>query len=81
MSLASLVGGLKRDHNVLLVPFGPKIFALVCLLQGLLDENLAVWRVSAGELEEPSQRISSEHTIAVETLFAPDFDPNAQTAQ
>jgi len=47
--LESLVSGLSRSHRVVLVPMGPKVFAVCCLLLGLDDavERPAVWRIGA----------------------------------
>ena len=46
--LESIVSGLRRSHNVVLVPFGPKMFAVACLLVSLVHRmEVGVWRLSA----------------------------------
>jgi hypothetical protein len=58
--LESRVQSLLRSARPLLVPLGPKIFALACLLVAALHEPaVPVWRVSSGELEEPVPREAS----------------------
>jgi hypothetical protein len=53
--LESLVAGLESRANCILLPFGPKIFALAALLVACIHEKSAVWRVSGGE--QPVDRI------------------------
>lgn len=57
VQLESLVFGLKRLTRPVLVPFGPKIFAALCLLAALAHQpETAVWRVSGGQSEQPVDR-------------------------
>lgn len=57
VQLESLVFGLKRMTRPVLVPFGPKIFAAMCLLAALSHQpETAVWRVSGGQSEQPVDR-------------------------
>jgi hypothetical protein len=65
----SLVDTLKPHFNVILIPFGPKLFALVALLVATLHEDVGVWRVSSGSLELPVSRKPSGHTISVSVNF------------
>lgn len=46
--LDSVVRGLKDTHNIVLLPGGPKIFALSCLLTQILHPQTSVWRISSG---------------------------------
>lgn len=74
VQLESLVFGLKRMTRPVLVPFGPKIFAAMCLLAALAHQpETAVWRVSGGQSEEPLDRkaIGPVHHISA-TLCARD---------
>lgn len=64
-TLQSLTQGLMREANVVLFPFGPKIFALNCLIVASSEPNLAVWRVSSLEYEEPVDRIPSQHVYGL----------------
>jgi len=57
VELESFTFGITRNHNLVLLPFGPKVFALCALMVGLLHPEVAVWRVSGAE--EPSDRRAS----------------------
>lgn len=58
-SLESLVFGLKVRFRPVIVPFGPKMFALLSLIVGLLHApDVSVWRVSSGHLQVPVDRVS-----------------------
>lgn len=65
----SLVDMLKPHFNAVLIPFGPKLFALMTLLVASLHEDVGVWRVSSGALEEPVNRRPSGHIISVIAHF------------
>ena len=59
-TLESLTFGLREEGRVLLVPFGPKSFALSCMLVAAAHwPEVAVWRVSAGALGVPRDRDAS----------------------
>jgi hypothetical protein len=49
IQLESFAFGVTRSHNLILLPFGPKLFALAALLVGMIHPEVAVWRVSGGE--------------------------------
>lgn len=68
--LQTLAAGLANDNNVVLLPFGPKIFALCCLLVASSDDRLAVWRVSSLENEDETNRIGSGNIFGVATSWA-----------
>lgn len=63
--LFSLVGSLRYTHRVVVLPLGPKIFALAAFLAGLTYRDVAVWRASAGEYGSPVERSPSEHFFLV----------------
>jgi len=69
VKLESLVQGLSRESNVVLLPFGPKIFALCSLLVGAMDTQVAVWRVSAQGDEEPVNRKGSGYCYGLRVTF------------
>ncbi|MFK4446004.1 hypothetical protein ABH944_006328 [Caballeronia udeis] len=46
--LDSVVRGLSIEYNVVLLPGGPKIFVLACLLVQRMHPLISVWRVSSG---------------------------------
>lgn len=64
-TLQSLTQGLLRDSNVIMLPFGPKIFTLACLLLACSEPRLAVWRVSSQGHETPEDRLPSEFIYGV----------------
>lgn len=67
--LESLVYGLVRESRPVVLPFGPKIFTLVSLLVARLHPQLAVWRVSGGEPDEPTDRKASGNRVFVDFLL------------
>ena len=69
--LESLVAALEGDRSPVLLPFGPKIFSLCCLLVGAVHRNLPVWRVSGGHLELEVDRIASGSGVALGVDFFP----------
>lgn len=68
--LNSLVDMLKTNFNPVLIPFGPKLFALVTLLVACVHDDVGVWRVSSGSLELPVDRQPSGHTVSLSVLFS-----------
>jgi len=69
--LESLAFGLARVGRPHILPFGPKIFALVSMLVASQQRSVGVWRVSAGESEPALDRLPSKHIIFVRVTFAP----------
>jgi len=67
--LRSLVDGLAIKSNVVLLPFGPKLFVLCSLLVAAGRDQIAVWRVSAQTDEEPVNRIGSGHCYGLTVRF------------
>lgn len=67
--LHSLVHGLAVKSNVVLLPFGPKIFVLCSLLVAAGQDQVAVWRVSAQTDEEPVNRVGSGHCYGIRARF------------
>ncbi|WP_318834182.1 hypothetical protein [Burkholderia cepacia] len=65
----SLVDMLKPHFNTVLIPFGPKLYALVALLVASLNDDVGVWRVSSGSLEAPVNRKPSGHIVSVSANF------------
>jgi hypothetical protein len=56
IQLESLATGLLHNHNVLIFPFGPKLFSVCALLLSLVHREVSVWRVSGGKLEDAVDR-------------------------
>ena len=63
--LSSLVRGVVHRASVLLVPLGPKVFALACLLTAMIHDRVAVWRMSQLGIGETPDRRASEHYSVV----------------
>lgn len=70
--LNSLVDLLKSRFNPIIVPFGPKIFALVAMLVASVQPEIGVWRVSSGLHEKPSDREPSEHITLLHVRYELD---------
>ncbi len=66
--LESLVAGVATRCNPILLPFGPKIFALCALLVASLHPGAAVWRVSGAEA--PADRVGFA-TYGLTVTFPP----------
>jgi hypothetical protein len=49
VQLEAFVFGVTRTHNLVLLPFGPKIFALCAMLIAIIHPEIAIWRVSGSE--------------------------------
>jgi len=71
-TLESIINGLSAAYNPILLPFGPKIFTICALLAATKHPNAAVWRVSGGELEKPSDRAASNHIVGLTVCFQED---------
>lgn len=54
--LEMLADSCSKSATTIILPFGPKIFALGSLLVAVIHPQISVWRVSAGKNEEPIQR-------------------------
>lgn len=69
--LESIVSGLRRQHNVVLVPFGPKLFAVTCLLVSLAnDKEVGVWRLSAGNFRETRDQFAAGPIYSLNVTFS-----------
>jgi len=72
VTLESLVYGVMQRQNPVLLPFGPKLFALCCLLVACVHRDIAVWRVSAQEQEPAINRKASGYVYGLVTIFSPN---------
>jgi hypothetical protein len=75
--LDSLVGRLVVNSRVIIVPMGPKPFALLAFLLGLRYPEVDVWRVSAGAGAEPQRRRPSGTVLVGRASFAPTTQPKS----
>jgi hypothetical protein len=68
--LENLIFGLLQSSRPVLVPFGPKIFSLCCLLIArTYAPEITVWRVSGETFAKPGDRKASGKTITLQTRF------------
>jgi hypothetical protein len=69
LKVSAVVDELRTNGRVLLLPLGPKIFALICLLLGYSDDrNTTVWRLSALNQGAPVDRVASGEIIGLRGL-------------
>lgn len=65
----------REPHRVLLLPFGPKVFALSCLVVSATSRvRLPVWRVSPGRFEGASDRAPEDRVITLRASTAPLYE-------
>jgi|GEM_PF-732860 len=68
--LESMLFSATQSYRPILVPFGPKLFTIQCLLAAVVHyPNVAVWRVSGGESAEPSDRDASGEIYVIRASF------------
>ena len=59
--LSSVVKGLILQSSVIMIPLGPKIFALCCMLTASMFPDVSVWRVSQGSTAPAVDRRPTEY--------------------
>jgi hypothetical protein len=73
VELEALTYGLMDNMRPIIVPFGPKLFALLSFLIGVIHSpNVTVWRVSGDQVGMPDDRIASGNIISLNTIFIPN---------
>lgn len=73
MALDALVKLAKQDSRLIIVPLGPKIFALASSLVCLKHfPSIGLWRVSSGENLEPIDRIPVGTILGLKVIFKPN---------
>ncbi|WP_146052523.1 hypothetical protein [Pseudomonas syringae] len=65
-----VISSLARKSNPVLLPFGPKIFFFLCLVQCLTHPELGVWRVTGVEDQISRDVHASEYVIGVRCVFS-----------
>jgi hypothetical protein len=60
-TLASLIGGLRETHRVVITSLGPKIFGLISFLLATQFNDVSVWRVSSGIHGKPRDTRADLH--------------------
>ena len=64
--------GIMQKRRPIIIPFGPKIFALVSMLVAYMHHpSVAVWRVSSGRGLHPEDKTSSGVVVGLKTIFKP----------
>lgn len=70
--LSSLISGLVPNFRPIIIPFGPKIFAVISMLLAVRSfPNLCIWRTSSGNDSFPKDRDASGEVIAFQYDFSP----------
>lgn len=74
--LDALIHGMKDEFRIIAIPFGPKIFALCCMLMACrYYPEVGIWRISAETARVPKDQAASATTIGLRVRFAPPADP------
>jgi hypothetical protein len=82
LRLEGLTYGSGSSFRAILVPFGPKLFALACILVAVAHApNVGVWRVSSGESGAPEDRRPSGQIVGLSVQFNPPVDPAGRSSQ
>lgn len=68
LQLDALVERLRSDYRVVIVPLGPKIFALASLLLAQVFEDLTIWRLSADYNRVPHDRVATGPIVGLRTV-------------
>lgn len=68
--LELVISSLIRTSNPVLLPFGPKIFFFLCLVQCLTHPELGVWQVTSNEDPSQLEIKASGYTIGIRCLFS-----------
>jgi hypothetical protein len=72
VELEALTYGLMDNMRPIIVPFGPKLFALLSFLIGVIHSpDVTVWRVSGDQVGMPDDRVASGNIISLNTIFLP----------
>jgi hypothetical protein len=63
--MSQLARTLTETNNVVLLPFGPKLFCLLSTIVAMQQRNTTVWRISAGAQETPRNAFAVGNPIGV----------------
>jgi hypothetical protein len=62
----------REGTRPLLLPLGPKIFALICLLAAAVHRpTVPVWRASPGRLEDPIDQLPEDTLVTLRVSASP----------
>jgi hypothetical protein len=66
----SLVYGVLAVQRCVLIPFGPKIFSIICMLvASSYYPNISLWRVSTGQSDVPLDRRGTDTYAGIRATF------------
>lgn len=68
--LEQVVSSLIQTTNPVLMPFGPKVFFFLCLIQSMSYPEVGVWQVTDDLTEEGGKSEASEHSVGIECFFS-----------
>lgn len=68
--LESVVYGLLSNSRPVLLPFGPKVFALSAMLVACRHREVPVWRISSDQFGEPLDREASGNIVGIRVAFS-----------
>jgi hypothetical protein len=71
-ALESVIYGSLENGRPVMLPLGPKIFALCAMLVACVHRDVPVWRISSGQYGEPAERLPSGNLIGLRARFLPD---------
>lgn len=76
LTLEGLVYSCAPQSRVVIVPLGPKLFALSAMLVAAVHyPRVAVWRVSTDQLAPASNRFAVGPILGLRVIFSPSTDP------
>lgn len=70
-TLESVVSGAFEYGRPVLLPFGPKLFALCSLLVSCVHRDVPVWRISSGQYGPALDRVASGEIVGLRAVFEP----------
>lgn len=70
-TLESVVSGAFECGRPVLLPFGPKVFALCSLLVSCVHRGVPVWRISSGQYGPALDRVASGEIVGLRAVFEP----------
>jgi len=72
--LELVIADLLRRSNPILLPFGPKIFFALCLIQSLRHAEIGVWHVTSEPMPSGAYHVASGIEIGFTSIFSGEDD-------
>jgi len=69
VDLCSLLRGVSASSNAVLLPLGPKVFSLTCMLTSRVFPTVSVWRASGGRHDTPIYREADGGVIGTRVIL------------